>query len=242
MNLFGWGWSKREIDCAGDGADNDALNKQPSEVDSVDGPAVPLCGVEQEIVASRATDHVGNAATVVSLGGIVNPRRKQPHADKDGSPDEDGNALALAHACKTPNDPKLSDRGGWRECCAAGLLGAALVTAVAVRCSAWLGVLALCIFAFGVERTPKCVRWDLNPLSVAKRTNLTNWLASQVPAHAGPYRSAKGKNEPPCLRTAAASRLLRLTTPSSATSKGFWCFGLRRSGGLRHTGLKEQYA
>ena len=38
-----------------------------------------------------------------------------------------------------PNDPKLSDRGGWRECCAVGLLGAALVTAVAVRCSAWLG-------------------------------------------------------------------------------------------------------
>ena len=42
-------------------------------------------------------------------------------------------------ARKSPNDPKLSDRGGWRECCAVGLLGAALVTAVAVRCSAWLG-------------------------------------------------------------------------------------------------------
>jgi len=40
----------------------------------------------------------------------------------------------------SPNDPKLSDRGGWRECCAVGLLGAALVTAVAVRCSAWLAV------------------------------------------------------------------------------------------------------
>ena len=41
---------------------------------------------------------------------------------------------------ETPNDPKLRDRGGWRECCAAGLLGAALVTAVAVLCSAWLDV------------------------------------------------------------------------------------------------------
>ena len=44
---------------------------------------------------------------------------------------------------KSPNDPKLSERGGWRECCAVGLLGAALVTAVAVRCSAWLGVAGL---------------------------------------------------------------------------------------------------
>ena len=43
----------------------------------------------------------------------------------------------------TPNDPKLSDGGGW---CAGCMVGerrrqeAASVTAGAVRCSAWLGV------------------------------------------------------------------------------------------------------
>ena len=44
---------------------------------------------------------------------------------------------------KTPNDPKLSDGGGWRGPCMAGGKAAAearAVTAVAVRCSAWLGV------------------------------------------------------------------------------------------------------
>ena len=43
----------------------------------------------------------------------------------------------------TPNDPKLSDGGGWRGPCMAGGKAAAearAVTAVAVRCSAWLGV------------------------------------------------------------------------------------------------------
>ena len=42
-----------------------------------------------------------------------------------------------------PNDPKLSDGGGWRGGCAVGerrRQEAAAVTAVAVRCSAWLGV------------------------------------------------------------------------------------------------------
>ena len=42
-----------------------------------------------------------------------------------------------------PNDPKLSDRGGWRAGCMVGerrRQEAASVTAVAVRCSAWLGV------------------------------------------------------------------------------------------------------
>ena len=40
----------------------------------------------------------------------------------------------------TPNDPKLSDGGGWRGGCAGEGGGAAAVTAGAVRCSAWLGV------------------------------------------------------------------------------------------------------
>ena len=46
------------------------------------------------------------------------------------------------HACETPNDPKLSDGGGWRAGCMAGgkaAAEAASVTAGAVRCSAWLG-------------------------------------------------------------------------------------------------------
>ena len=54
----------------------------------------------------------------------------------------------------TPNDLKLSDRGGWRECCAVGLLGAALVTAVAVRCSAWLGVAVI-----GKERAARIMAY-----------------------------------------------------------------------------------
>ena len=43
----------------------------------------------------------------------------------------------------SPNDPKLSDGGGWRGPCMAGGKAAAearAVTAGDVRCSAWLGV------------------------------------------------------------------------------------------------------
>ena len=46
----------------------------------------------------------------------------------------------------TPNDPKLSDGGGWRGPCMAGGKVAAearAVTAVAVRCSAWLDLITL---------------------------------------------------------------------------------------------------
>ena len=45
-----------------------------------------------------------------------------------------------------PNDPKLSDGGGWRAGCMVGgkvAAEAASVTAGAVRCSAWLGVAAV---------------------------------------------------------------------------------------------------
>ena len=44
---------------------------------------------------------------------------------------------------KSPNDPKLSDRRGWRDRCVAGgkaAVEAAGVTAAPVRCSAWLAV------------------------------------------------------------------------------------------------------
>ena len=43
----------------------------------------------------------------------------------------------------TPNDPKLSDGGGWRDGCAGEGGGAASVTAGAVRCSAWLGAVVI---------------------------------------------------------------------------------------------------
>ena len=46
------------------------------------------------------------------------------------------------HACKSPNDPKLSDRGVRRGTCMVGGKAAAEAGAVthgAVRCSAWLG-------------------------------------------------------------------------------------------------------
>ena len=54
-----------------------------------------------------------------------------------------GNRMVYAALVVTPNDPKLSDGGGWRGPCMAGGKAAAEargVTAVAVRCSAWLGV------------------------------------------------------------------------------------------------------
>ena len=51
---------------------------------------------------------------------------------------------SLLGACaQSPNDPKLSDGGGWRAGCMVGgkaAAEAASVTAGAVRCSAWLGV------------------------------------------------------------------------------------------------------
>ena len=50
----------------------------------------------------------------------------------------------------TPNDPKLSDGGGWRAGCTVGARRrpeAASVTAGAVRCSAWLGVAVIWVEA-----------------------------------------------------------------------------------------------
>lgn len=52
--------------------------------------------------------------------------------------------MAFVHTEReeVPNDPKLSDCGGWRAGCTVGgkaAAEAASVTAGAVRCSAWLG-------------------------------------------------------------------------------------------------------
>ena len=52
----------------------------------------------------------------------------------------------------TPNDPKLSDRRGWRDRCVAGgkaAAEAAGVTAAPGRCSAWLGVRSFRILCIG---------------------------------------------------------------------------------------------
>ena len=60
--------------------------------------------------------------------------------------------IAQDRCAKAPNDPKLSDGGGWRDGCTVGgkaVVEAASVTAGAVRCSAWLGV------AVGMEKTLK---------------------------------------------------------------------------------------
>ena len=51
--------------------------------------------------------------------------------------------MVFTRRVATPNDPKLSDGGGWRAGCTAGgkaVAEAASVTAGAVRYSAWLGV------------------------------------------------------------------------------------------------------
>ena len=64
-----------------------------------------------------------------------------------------------------PNDPKLSDGGGWRAGCMVGgkaAAEAASVTAGAVRCSAWLGVSGFIGFALAVERRIQVtMRWSI---------------------------------------------------------------------------------
>ena len=64
---------------------------------------------------------------------------------------EFGGSLAVIYGTRvaTPNDPKLSDGGGWRAGCMVAerrRVEAASVTAVAVRCSAWLGVAVISEF------------------------------------------------------------------------------------------------
>ena len=64
--------------------------------------------------------------------------------------DSDGKDLASVSTLRvaTPNDPKLSHGGGWRGLCRWverwRRSAAQAVTAVAVGCSAWLGVVVIC--------------------------------------------------------------------------------------------------
>ena len=68
--------------------------------------------------------------------------------------------LRKYHGAKWPNDPKLSDRRGWRDRCVAGerrRQEAAGVTAAPVRCSAWLGhvrigLIRIALVSEGIEK------------------------------------------------------------------------------------------
>ena len=65
-----------------------------------------------------------------------------------------------------PNDPKLSDRRGWRGPCVAGerrRQEAGAVTAAPVRCSAWLGVAVLRIgfIPLGPLEIRGCRSWNI---------------------------------------------------------------------------------
>ena len=71
----------------------------------------------------------------------------------------------------SPNDPKLSDGGGWRDGCAGEGGGAASVTAGAVRCSAWLAVAGLGCWSFIV--------------AVGLLVDVGNSLAVECPERAG---------------------------------------------------------
>ena len=57
-------------------------------------------------------------------------------------------------ASKTPNDPKLSDRRGWRDRCVVGgkaAAEAAVAPAAPVRCSAWLGAVRTSLAKLNVD-------------------------------------------------------------------------------------------
>ena len=64
-------------------------------------------------------------------------------SELDGARPRNLHGFVVGTNARTPNDPKLSDRGGWRAGCMVGGKAAAEAGAVmcgAVRCSAWLGV------------------------------------------------------------------------------------------------------
>ena len=93
----------------------------------------------------------------------------------------------------TPNDPKLSDGGGWRAGCTVGgkaAAEAASVTAGAVRCSAWLGVAGIWLGVAGIWLGVAVIRPLLRPFVGCR---------------------GKAKNEPPCPRKRGESApMLRL--------------------------------
>ena len=82
------------------------------------------------------------------------PPKRTPKKHKSATiPENVSSRFIMDGASQSPNDPKLSDGGGWRAGCMVGgkaAAEAASVTAGAVRCSAWLGVAG-----FGVEVIPE---------------------------------------------------------------------------------------
>ena len=82
-----------------------------------------------------------------NLGGELGRERDGQRGRDVTALESDGERNVIhGSGARTPNDLKLSERGGWRSPCAgAGGRGrrrweAWAVTAVAVRCSAWLAV------------------------------------------------------------------------------------------------------
>jgi hypothetical protein len=79
---------------------------------------------------------------IVVLDGHESGDAEQRKDCRGGEDSKDSVEKMLLHGEREqwPNDPKLSDGGGWRGGCAGEGGGAAAVTAGAVRCSAWLAV------------------------------------------------------------------------------------------------------
>jgi hypothetical protein len=110
------------------------------------------CGIDPCIADTLSRTSV--AGKVIRGDGVkIRPKRKgwcrvqgdSPHRRRKGGPKLWFREKLHFAGCalEAPNDPKLSDRGNWRDCCMAAAmrrLAAADVTAGAVRCSAWLGV------------------------------------------------------------------------------------------------------
>ena len=85
----------------------------------------------------------------------------------------------------TPNDPKLSDRGGRRDACAAGSSGAGGVTTGAVRWSAWLGDVGLLrdLKTSVLRETVRDLFWVIGRVGVFPSPHQTLRLLARVVEH-----------------------------------------------------------
>ena len=114
--------------------------------------AEPRFGAELDSIArlgeSACREHLERTMDALFEEWWAKDRTPWMHANKEGAKFLftisflAGREYKLQQQADSPNDPKLSDGGGWRGPCMAGGKAAAearAVTAVAVRCSAWLG-------------------------------------------------------------------------------------------------------
>ena len=95
---------------------------------------------------------------------------------------------------EAPNDLKLSDSGVRPGSCAVGLRGAGAVTAVAVRCSAWLGA---CV---GDRAIVEETRFDgvvlMRDAVIVRVGELAVWLDVEMPETEGWMRGVKFEGDP----------------------------------------------